>query len=57
MLPASLGFAAFSGTAGAADAPRFGQPILPAIAAAWDMRIGSDGANLPAAAATKDKVR
>jgi S-disulfanyl-L-cysteine oxidoreductase SoxD len=35
------------GSAWAADAPRFGQPISPADLAPWDISIGPDGAGLP----------
>jgi len=34
-------------SAGAADAPRFGQPIAPADLAPWDISVGPDGAGLP----------
>jgi len=33
--------------AGAAEAPRFGQPISPADLAPWDISVGPDGAGLP----------
>jgi S-disulfanyl-L-cysteine oxidoreductase SoxD len=52
VLAASLAFAACAGTAGAADAPRFGQPISPADAAAWDISIGPDGVGLPSGSGT-----
>ena len=32
-----------AGSAMAADAPHFGQPISPTDAAAWDISIGPDG--------------
>jgi S-disulfanyl-L-cysteine oxidoreductase SoxD len=51
-LAAALAFAAYAGTAGAADAPRFGQPISPADAAPWDISIGPDGAGLPPGSGT-----
>ena len=51
-LAAALAFAACAGTAGAADAPRFGQPISPADAAAWDISIGPDGVGLPPGSGT-----
>jgi S-disulfanyl-L-cysteine oxidoreductase SoxD len=54
-LAAALVFAACAGTAGAADAPRFGQPISPAEAAAWDISIGPDGAGLPPGSGTPAK--
>jgi len=40
------------GTANAADAPRFGQPIAPADLAPWDMSIGPDGGGLPPGSGT-----
>src|SRR5262252_10168238 len=38
--------------AGAADAPRFGQPIAPADLAPWDISIGPDGVGLPPGSGT-----
>jgi mono/diheme cytochrome c family protein len=52
VLVAAIAFAACAGPAGAADAPRFGQPISPADAAAWDISIGPDGAGLPPGSGT-----
>jgi sulfane dehydrogenase subunit SoxC len=40
------------GTANAADAPRFGEPIAPADLAPWDMSIGPDGGGLPPGSGT-----
>ncbi len=47
-----VAFAFHAGAATAADAPRFGQPISPADAAAWDVSIGPDGAGLPPGSGT-----
>jgi mono/diheme cytochrome c family protein len=44
--------AAAASAATAADAPRFGQPISPADAAAWDISVGPDGAGLPSGSGT-----
>src|SRR5258708_5250690 len=38
--------------AGAADAPRFGQPIAPSDLAPWDISIGPDGRGLPLGSGT-----
>ena len=38
--------------AGAADAPRFGQPIAPNDLAPWDISIGPDGGGLPLGSGT-----
>src|SRR5215813_5060210 len=38
--------------AGAADAPRFGQPISPADLAPWDISIAPDGVGLPPGSGT-----
>jgi S-disulfanyl-L-cysteine oxidoreductase SoxD len=51
-LAVALAFATYAGTAGAADAPRFGQPISPADAAAWDISVGPDGVGLPPGSGT-----
>jgi cytochrome c len=50
LLAAAL--ALVTSAAGAADAPRFGQPITPADLAAWDITIGPDGVGLPPGSGT-----
>jgi cytochrome c len=45
-------FAALAGAASAAEAPKFGQPISEADAAAWDISIAPDGKGLPAGSGT-----
>ena len=47
-----LALAAGLGTASAAESQRFGQPISPADAAAWDISIGPDGVGLPPGSGT-----
>jgi S-disulfanyl-L-cysteine oxidoreductase SoxD len=41
-----------AGAANPAEAPRFGQPVSPADAAAWDISIGPDGMGLPPGSGT-----
>jgi hypothetical protein len=51
-LVVGLALALGSSVAGAADAPRFGQPIAPNDLAPWDISIGPDGGDLPLGSGT-----
>jgi len=51
-LAMGLAVALGAGVAGAADAPRFGQPIAPNDLAPWDISIGPDGSGLPPGSGT-----
>src|SRR5215468_4699958 len=51
-LSVSLALTLGVSVAGAADAPRLGQPIAPNDLASWDISIGPDGSGLPLGSGT-----